>query len=107
VQYPILPLKLLVDIDAWLIWKQPPFLSKNFLSLLQTTEIITIGLDFFVLSPHSFCAGAAPGFVPLVESDQKTLKVGIHSFPALCSALKRVSVKKAGKFTSCVLGQGT
>jgi len=26
----------------------------------------------------------------LAESDQKTLKVGIHSFPAWCSAVKRV-----------------
>jgi len=27
-----------------------------------------------------------PGFDSLAESDQKTLKVSIHSFPAWCSA---------------------
>jgi len=27
-----------------------------------------------------------PGFGSLAESDQKILKVGIHSFPACCSA---------------------
>jgi len=29
----------------------------------------------------------------LAESDQKTLKVGIHSFPARRSAYKRISVE--------------
>jgi len=29
----------------------------------------------------------------MAESDRKTLKVGIYSFPARCSAFKRVSVK--------------
>jgi len=34
-----------------------------------------------------------PEFDSMAESDQKTLKLGIHSFPAWRSALKRVSVK--------------
>ena len=33
------------------------------------------------------------GFISQVESYQKTLKNGIHSFPAWCSAQKRDSVK--------------
>ena len=33
------------------------------------------------------------GFIPLVESYQKTFKNGIHSFPAWRSALKRDSVE--------------
>ena len=33
------------------------------------------------------------GFIPLVESYQKTLKNGIHSFPAWRSAYNRDSVK--------------
>jgi len=40
----------------------------------------------------------------LAESDQKTLKVGIHSFPAWRSAFKQ---RGAGKFACCVFGQGT
>ena len=44
---------------------------------------------------------------PRVESYQKTLKVGIHSFPAWRSALRRGCGKQAGKFACCVLGQGT
>jgi len=42
----------------------------------------------------------------MAESNQKILKVGIHSSLAYRSGFKRVSVKKAGKFACCVLGQG-
>ena len=47
------------------------------------------------------------GFIPLVESYQKTLKNGIHSFPAWRSAFRGGYGEQAGKFACCVLGQGT
>ena len=47
------------------------------------------------------------GFIPLVESYQKTLKSGIHSFPAWRSAFREGCGEQAGKFACCVLGQGT
>ena len=47
------------------------------------------------------------GFIPLVESYQKTLKNGIHSFPAWRSAFMGGCGEQAGKFACCVLGQGT
>ena len=48
------------------------------------------------------------GFIPLVESYQKTLKKnGIHSFPAWRSAFMGGYREQAGKFACCVLGQGT
>ena len=47
------------------------------------------------------------GFIPLVESYQKTLKNGIRSFPAWRSAFKEGCGEQAGKFACCVLGQGT
>jgi len=42
-----------------------------------------------------------PGFDFLAESYQKTSKVGIHSFPAWCLALKRVSVKICWQVCLC------
>ena len=47
------------------------------------------------------------GFIPLVESYQKTLKNGIHSFPAWRSAFRVGCGEQASKFACCVLGQGT
>ena len=47
------------------------------------------------------------GFIPLVESYQKTLKNDIHSFPAWRSAFMGGCTEQAGKFACCVLGQGT
>ena len=47
------------------------------------------------------------GFIPLVESYQKTLKNGIHSFPAWRSAFMGGCGEQAGKFACCILGQGT
>ena len=47
------------------------------------------------------------GFIPIVESYQKTLKNGIHSFPAWRSAFRGGCGEQAGKFACCVLGQGT
>ena len=44
------------------------------------------------------------GFIPLVESYQKTLKNGIHSFPAWRSAFREGCGEQAGKFACCVLG---
>ena len=47
------------------------------------------------------------GFITLVESYQKTLKNGIHSFPAWRSAFSGGCEEQAGKFACCVLGQDT
>ena len=47
------------------------------------------------------------GFIPLVESYQKTLKNGIYSFPAWRSAFMGGCGEQAGEFACCVLGQGT
>ena len=47
------------------------------------------------------------GFIPLVESYQKTLKSDIRNFPAWRSAFRRCCGEQAGKFAYCVLGQGT
>ena len=47
------------------------------------------------------------GFNPLVESYQKTLRNGIHSFPAWRPAFNGGCGEQAGKFACCVLGQGT
>ena len=47
------------------------------------------------------------GFIPLVESYQKTLKNGIHSFPTWCSAFSGGCGEQAGKFACCVFGQDT
>ena len=47
------------------------------------------------------------GLNPLVESYQKTLKNGIHSFPDWRSAFMGGCGEQAGKFACCVLGQGT
>ena len=45
------------------------------------------------------------GFIPKSSHTKKTLKNGIHSFPAWRSAL--LSEKLAGKLACCVLGHGT
>ena len=47
------------------------------------------------------------GFIPLVESYQKTLKNGIHSFPAWRSAFSGGCGEQAGKLACCILGQDT
>ena len=47
------------------------------------------------------------GFIPIVESYQKTLKHGINSFPAWSSAFMGGCGEQAGKLACCVLGQGT
>ena len=47
------------------------------------------------------------GFIPLVESYQKTIKNGIHSFPAWRTASRENCGEQADKFAGCVLGQGT
>ena len=47
------------------------------------------------------------GFIPFVESYQKTLKNGIHSFPARRSAFSESCGEQAGKFACCVLVQDT
>ena len=46
-------------------------------------------------------------FIPLVESFQQILKNGIHSFPAWRSEFMGGCGEQAGKFTCCVVGQGT
>ena len=47
------------------------------------------------------------GFIPFVESYQKTFKNGIYSFPAWRSAFMGGCGEQAGKFACCVLRQGT
>ena len=47
------------------------------------------------------------GFIPLVESYQKTLKNGVHSFPAWRLAFSGGCGEQPGKFACCVLGQDT
>ena len=47
------------------------------------------------------------GFIYFVESYQRTLKNGIHSFPAWRSAFGGGCGEQAGKFACCVIGQGT
>ena len=47
------------------------------------------------------------GFIPLVESYQKTLKNIIYSFPAWRSAFMGGCGEQTGKFACCVLGQST
>ena len=46
------------------------------------------------------------GFIPSVESYQKTLENAIHTFPAWRSAYKRDNVKNK-QLACCVFGQGT
>ena len=46
------------------------------------------------------------GFNPFVESSRKTLKNGIPSLPAWCSAFRGGCGEQAGKFACCVAGQG-
>ena len=45
-------------------------------------------------------------FNALIESYQKTLKNGNHSFPAWRSAFRECCGEQAGKFACCDLGQG-
>ena len=47
------------------------------------------------------------GFIPLVESYQKTLKNGIYNFPAWRSAFMGGCEEQSVKFACCVLGQST
>ena len=47
------------------------------------------------------------GFIPLVESYQKTLKNSIYSFPAWRLAFKGGCGEQTGKFDCCVVEQGT
>ena len=47
------------------------------------------------------------GFIPYVESFQKTLKNGIQSFRAWRLAFRRDCEKLAGKLACCDLGQDT
>ena len=44
-------------------------------------------------------------FIPLVESYQKTLKNGIHGFPAWCSAFSGGCGEQADKFVVVSLGK--
>ena len=47
------------------------------------------------------------GFIPLVESYQKTSKNGNYNFLAWRSVFMGGCGEQAGKFACCVLGQGT
>ena len=63
--------------------------------------------NYMVLVRTSASQSVDLGFIPLVESFKKTLKNGIHSFPAWCSAFSGGCEKQACKFACCVLGQDT
>ena len=86
------------------------FVSKELQS--DTMDIVT-GLTSFesrrdgVVVRASASQSVDLGFIPLVESYQKTLKNGIYNFPAWRSAFMEGCGEQAGKFTCCVLGQDT
>ena len=63
--------------------------------------------DYGVVVRASASQSVDLGFIPLVESHQKTLKNGIYSFSAWRSAFMGGCGEQAGKFACCVLGQGT
>jgi len=46
-------------------------------------------------------------FDSLAESNQKTLRVDIHSFLLDVQHKRGIVWRQAGKFTCCVFGQGT
>ena len=82
--------------------------------VLSNTEsfVLSHGLNFGLWRDGVVVRASASqsvdlGFISLVESYQKTLKNGIHSFPAWRSAFRKGCGEQAGKFACCVLGQGT
>ena len=81
-------------------------IKLNMLSLLCFV-VFSINRGDGVVVRASALQSVDLGFIPLVESYQKTLKNGIHSFPAWRSAFMGGCGEQAGKFACCVLGQGT
>ena len=75
------------------------FQAFGFLSSQNRRDAVVIGA--------SALQSVDSGFIPLVESYQKTLKNDIHSFPAWRSAFSGGCGEQAGKFACCGLGQGT
>ena len=81
-------------------------LKKN--CSIETFPNVSIILCIYPTLPVANTEGERDqGFIPLVESYQKTLKNGIRSFPAWRSAFRGGCGEQAGKFACCVLGQGT
>ena len=74
---------------------------------LKTHIFALVAGDFLQKIPREQPFHNHVGFIPLVESYQKTLKNGIYSFPAWRSAFMGGCGEQAGKFACCVLGQGT
>ena len=90
---------LLIDFNASLLW------TSKFVDLRKSLE--TINRRDGVVIRASALQSVDLGFIPLVESYQKTLKNDIHSFPAWHSAFVGCCGKQAGKFACFVLGQDT
>ena len=75
------------------------FLKKGVFVPTQLCNVLVVG------APTSQSVDL--GFNPLVESYQKTLKNGIYSFSAWCSAFIGGCGEQASKFACGDLGQGT
>ena len=73
----------------------------------ELTDAIAINQRDSVVVRASASQSVDLGFIPLAESYRKTLKNGIHSFPAWRSAFSGGCREQAGKFACCVLGQDT
>ena len=79
------------------------FLAYSFKKIVNVDGVVAAG----VVVKASASQSVDLEFNPLVESYQKTLKNGIHSFSARRSVFRRGCGEQAGKFACCVLGQGT
>ena len=83
-----------------------PVLCLYYACTMPTMPVLCLLRDGVVVRA-SASQSVGLGFIPLVESYQKTLKNGIRSFPVRRSAFRGGCGEQAGKFTCCVLGQGT
>ena len=89
-------------------WHSSALTMKSFMILKLNFRIrVDIDRRDGVVVRASASQSVDLGFIPLVESYQKTLKNGIYSFPAWRSAFMGGCGEQAGKFACCVLGQGT
>ena len=81
--------------------------SQNFTFQAKQYVIFLLNSQHFKWVKASVLRSVDLGFISHVESYQKTLKNGIHSFPAWRSTCKECCGEQVGKFACCVLGQGT
>ena len=92
------------------VWDNKIFVHYSLLNTLPSSSIfrfLAANRRDGVVVRASASQSVDLGFIPLVESYQKTLKNGIYSFPAWRSAFMGGCGEQAGKFACCVLGQGT